>query len=101
VKVAADNALQLIPWGQVQALADELVEHGFDDEEVRLHIARILDDLLPADLLPPPFGTVAELLDGPVIVAAMNLVVAVARRDPVKRQARIARRNERRARRSA
>lgn len=75
---AALRALGVIPWGEVQALLDELLDQGVPPEAARAELTRLLDALIPAHLLPAPWGTVAELLDGPVARVAVDLVLRLS-----------------------
>jgi hypothetical protein len=72
--------LHIMPWGELQVLMDELAHKGHTKEEIEDIVVRKLDELLPAYLLPPPFGTIAELLDGPGIRAALHLAISIAHR---------------------
>ncbi len=66
--------VQRIPWKEVQALVSDLREKGADDAEIRAQVTKLIDDLVPSFLLPPPWGFVAEALDGPVVGMVFNMV---------------------------
>jgi hypothetical protein len=86
-----------IPWAEVQDLADELIEGGLSEDEALDAIAEFLDKLVDfSDFVPAPIGGVVEIVDRPVIRAALGLVLAFAK-DPERRARRQARREERRA----
>jgi hypothetical protein len=90
-----------IPWAEVQELADELVEGGLSEDETLDAIAEFLDRLVDlADFIPAPVGGVVEIVDRPIIRAALGLVLAFAK-DPEKRARRKARREKRREERRA
>ena len=72
--------MHIIPWGELQILMDELAHKGHTKEQIEDLVVQKLDDLLPSYLLPPPFGTIAELLDGPGIRAALHLAIGIAHR---------------------
>lgn len=84
--------LGLIPWHRIEDLMGDLEDKGFSDDEVRDEIVRALDALIPAHLLPPPWGSIAEALDGPGVRFAFNLALK-ARQAKSKRAARKAARN--------
>ena len=79
--------LGLIPWHRLEDLMGDLEEKGFGDDEVRDELARVLDTMIPAHLLPPPWGSIAEALDGPGVRLALHLALK-ARQGKAKRQAR-------------
>jgi len=84
--------LGLIPWHRLEDLMDDLEAKGFDDDQVRDEVVRALDAMIPAALLPPPWGSIAEALDGPGIRLAFQLALK-ARQGAKKRAARKAARN--------
>ena len=68
-----------IPWAKVQDLADELVEGGLSEDEALDEIAQFLDELVDlSDFVPAPAGGLVEIVDRPIIRAALDLVLAVA-----------------------
>lgn len=79
--------LGLIPWHRLEALMGDLEERGLSDDEVRENVVVALDALIPAHLLPPPWGSIAEALDGPGVRLALQLALK-ARQGKAKRQAR-------------
>jgi hypothetical protein len=83
------EVLRHLPWEQIGELVDELVEAGLDTSEGRAELATMIDKLLP-------FEGAAEVLDGPVIRAALEVAWALARM-PEGRKRRIVARRTRRA----
>jgi len=69
-------SLHFMPWDKVEELMHDLEEKGLSDKQVRDEIVKALDTLIPAYLLPPPWGCIAELLDGLGIRAALNIALA-------------------------
>ena len=84
--------LGLIPWHRLEDLMGDLEAKGFDDDQVRDEVVRALDAMIPAALLPPPWGSIAEALDGPGIRLAFQFALK-ARQGAKKRAARKAARN--------
>ncbi len=95
--MSAARYFALIPWKEVQALMDELAEEGLNDRQVRHEVVKLLDQLIPAHLLPPPWGTVAEMLDGPALRAAFEFALKLSQHKETRQQ----RRAERRAKKEA
>jgi hypothetical protein len=95
--MSASRYFSLIPWKELQALMDELAEEGLSDRQVRHEVIKPLDQLIPAHLLPPPWGTVAEMLDGPALRAAFDFVLKLSQHKETRQQ----RRAERKARKQA
>ena len=87
-------SLHFMPWDKVEELMHDLEEKGLSDKQVRDEIVKALDTLIPAYLLPPPWGCIAELLDGPGIRAALNIALA-SRQGRERRRKRRAERKER------
>lgn len=79
--------LGIIPWHRLEDLMSELEAKGLDDDQVRDEVVRALDAMIPAALLPPPWGSIAEALDGPGIRLAFQLALK-ARQGAKKRAAR-------------
>jgi hypothetical protein len=79
--------LGLIPWHRLEDLMGDLEAKGLSDDEVRENVVAALDALIPAHLLPPPWGSIAEALDGPGVRLALQLALK-ARQGKAKRQAR-------------
>lgn len=110
MSLSAFRILRSFPIDEVTVLVDELLDDGNDKDEVIDAVVEFLDELLKFGLwLPGPVGVAIETIDGPVLRAAIGLIVAFAgddesrgerkaRRSERKRQRR-ARREERRAKR--
>lgn len=79
--------LGLVPWHHLEDLMADLEAKGLDDDQVRDEVVRSLDAMIPAALLPPPWGSIAEALDGPGIRLAFHLALK-ARQGAKKRAAR-------------
>lgn len=79
--------LGLIPWHQIEEMMGDLEAKGLEDDQVRDEIVRLLDAMIPAALLPPPWGSIAEALDGPGIRLAFNVAIKL-RQGAKKRAAR-------------
>jgi len=79
----AIDVFRHIPWNEVHVLVDELVDAGLDNPEGRAQVATMLDGLIP-------LAGVAEVLDGPIIRAALELAWAISQHNPGARKARIA-----------
>lgn len=69
-------SLHFMPWDKVEELMHDLEEKGLSDKQVRDEIVKVLDTIIPAHLLPPPWGCIAEFLDGPGIRLALNVALA-------------------------
>ena len=87
----AAQMFALIPWKEVQAVMDELAEDGLSDRQVRHEIVKLLDQMIPAHLLPPPWGSIAELLDGPALRAAFDFAIKLSQHKETRQQRRAAR----------
>lgn len=83
---ATIKALKLVPWKEVQELLDAMINDGVPDKDAVDAVVDLLDELMPAHLLPAPFGTVAELLDGPLARAALNIALRIAKKKAEKAQ---------------
>lgn len=79
--------MNLIPWDRIEHMMHDLEEKGLDDDAVRDEIVAALDAMIPAALLPPPWGTIAEALDGPGVRLALHIALK-ARQGKEQRQAR-------------
>ena len=99
--MTALSLLRSLPLGEVLELVDELVDEGADREEAIDAVVEFLDRLLDLGaLVPGPAGVALETVDGPLMRAAIGLVVSFAA-DPDRRAARRSKRAERRAARRA
>ena len=87
----AAKLFALIPWKEVQGIMDELAEEGLNDRQVRHEVVKLLDQMIPAYLLPPPWGSVAELLDGPALRAAFDFAIKLSQHKETRDQRRAAR----------
>ena len=95
--MSALSILRSLPLGDVLELVDELVEDGADREEAIDAVVEFLDRLLDLGaLVPGPAGVALETVDGPLIRAALGLVIAFAS-DADKRAERRSKRAERRS----
>jgi hypothetical protein len=87
--------IKLVPWTEVLELVDEMLDGGMDKDEALDEIAKILDTLLPLTAI-PEVGPLLEALDGPILRAALAVIVAFAG-DPKQRAARKERREKKKA----
>lgn len=85
--MSSARIVQRIPWKEVQALVSDLTEKGADDAEIQAQVTKLIDDLVPSFLLPPPWGFIAEALDGPVLGMVAD-IVRKARQRRAERRAR-------------
>lgn len=73
--------LRSVPWDRVDTLVHTALEAGHSEEEVVDLVVDLVDRLLPFNqIVPGPAGVALELVDGPVIRAAVHVVVAFAAR---------------------
>jgi hypothetical protein len=71
--------LRSVPWDRVDTLVHTALEAGHSEEEVVDLVVDLVDRMLPFNqIVPGPAGVALELVDGPVIRAAVHIVVAFA-----------------------
>tara|TARA_Y100000593_G_scaffold76508_1_gene141422 strand:+ start:62 stop:400 length:339 start_codon:yes stop_codon:yes gene_type:complete len=97
----AEIILKNAPWGKMLDLADDLIEGGMSKKAAAKQISEVLDETVDfMALIPGPAGIALETIDGPVIHAVVQLVLTFAA-DKETREARKAKRIERKKRRIA
>ena len=73
--------LRAVPWGEVHELADSLLADGLSKDESAELISESLDEMLQFNrIIRGPAGAALEAIDGPVLKAAVKLVLAFSRK---------------------
>ena len=94
--MSASKILSAIPIDEVLELVDALLDEGADQDEAIDDVVKFVDSLVDfSTIAPGPTGAALELIDAPVLRAAIGLVLAFAS-DPEKREARKRKREQRR-----
>lgn len=76
-----------IPWSAVGDALKALHEAGWEKEAAIEYVSALLDQSLQLeDLLPAPYGTLAESVDGPVIRASLTLIWGAIERAAARRK---------------
>lgn len=109
VIVSAASLLSSLPIREILDLVDVLLEEGVDHDEAVDAVVEFLDQLLVwGEWVPGPAGEAIESIDGPVLRAALGLILSIAgnssgreRRKARRESRREDRREKRSARRAA
>ena len=94
-----------VPWEDALQLIQTLTEQGLSDDDAIKQTAAFLDDLIHLDeVVPQPYGTVVEALDGEVLEMLLRLAWRWVKNAPLRQERRAKRqagRDERKAARKA
>lgn len=91
-----------IPILEALELIEDLMDEGLSEDEAIAKTAEFIDLLIKSDvLIPEPYGTAVEALDGVIIEMLLKLAWKWAQNSDARKEARAKRRGARQARRAA
>lgn len=83
-----DAYIDAIDKDELHGVIAGLIRAGFEKDEIRSSLPRILDDLVPFDvLISGPVGAAAEAFDGPVFKLVVDALFPLLWRKAQKRAA--------------
>lgn len=94
------SLLASLPLREILDLVDVLLDEGVERDDAIDAVVDLLDQLLTwGEWVPGPVGDAIESIDGPVLRAALDLVISIASNESDRARRRTRRENRRESRR--